>query len=90
MAIPWRGDYREILNQLEDENHHKGVIYFNESTPEECKVIGTKYEHWGIQFISHSQLHFSPSLNCQYLKDNTLYFRVSAKVTSKTKPWLVT
>ena len=91
---PFQGEVTiELLNQLEDKNHHKYVLHFNESTPQEYKnkVVGKRYGNgWGSpQYISHSQLGYNSSLNCQYLKNNTLYFRVSVKVTSKTKPWLV-
>ena len=91
---PFQGEVTiELLNQLENGNHDKYVICFDESTPQECKnkVVGKRYgEGWGyLQYISHSQLGYNSFLNCQYLKDNTLYFRVSVKVTSKTKPWLV-
>ena len=93
---PFHGEVTiELLNQLEDENHHKRIIGFNESTPQNFKsqVIGRERAERGgpgyQQFISHSQLDVNPSLNCQYLKDDTLYFRVSVKVTSNTKPWLV-
>jgi hypothetical protein len=79
----------ELLNQLEDENHHKKTLPFNESAPQKSKsrVFGKECgtTSWGIiKFISHSQLDFDTSLNCQYLKDDTLCFRVSAKVTSNT------
>ena len=83
----------ELLNQLEDKNHHKETIGFDESTAQEYKerVVGEQYgSGWGCpQFISHSQLGYNSSLNCRYLKDDTLYFRVSVKVTSTAKPWLV-
>ena len=89
---PFQGEVTiELLNQLEDGNHHKLVVPFNESTPQEFKnkVVGKRYGEGYLQYISHSQLVYKSSLNCQYLKDNTLYFRVSVNVTSKTKPWLV-
>ena len=90
---PFQGEVTvELLNQLEDKNHHKYTIGFDESTQQDCKerVVGKQYSRgWGCpQFISHSQLDYNSSLNCQYLKDDTLYFRVSVKVTSTTKPWL--
>ena len=91
---PFQGEVTiELLNQLEDGNHHKLVVCLNESTPQmyRNKVVGKRYGRgWGyLQYISHSQLGYNSTLNCQYLKDDTLYFRVSVKVTSKTKPWLV-
>ena len=83
----------ELLNQLEDKNHKKNTLKFDESKPLEPRqrVLGEKYgQGWGYhKFISHSELSFNSSLNRQYLKDDTLYFRVSATVTSNTKPWLV-
>ena len=82
----------ELLNQLEDKNHTKSVMNFNELTPliYKQRVIGKQCgDGWGWQkFISHSELSLDSLLQCQYLKDDTLYFRVSATVVSKTKPWL--
>ena len=91
---PFQGEVTiELLNQLEDKNHMKYIIQYNESTPEKQKQRVLKGEDntagWGYsQFISHSELEYNPITNCQYLKDDSLYFRVSVKVTSKTKPWL--
>ena len=92
---PFQGEVTiELLNQLEDRNHHRDTIEFDESTPHQYKerVVGKLCSGtgWGCdRFISHSQLGYNSSLNCQYLKDDTLYFRISVKVTSTTKPWLV-
>ena len=82
----------ELLNQLEDKNHENSVITVNGSVPLKCRqrVVGKQYGN-GLgysQFIPHSELSLNSSLNRQYLKDDTLYFRVSVAVTSKTKPWL--
>ena len=90
---PFKGEVTvELLNQLEDKNHRKFVIAFQERTPVKYRqrVIGEQYGGgWGRpQFISHSELSLDFSLDCQYLKDNILYFRVSVTVTSNTKPWL--
>ena len=81
---PFQGEVTvELLNQLEDKNHCKDTIEFYESTLRECneRVVGKQYgTGWGCpQFISHSQLGYHSSLNCQYLKDDTLYFRVSVE-----------
>ena len=83
----------ELLNQLENKNHKKSMLMLNESVPlmSSQRVVGKQYGN-GLgysQFISHSELSLNSSLNRQYLKDDTLYFRVSVAVTSKTKPWLV-
>ena len=90
---PFQGEVTiELLNQLEDKNHKECTSHYNGSTPEECKQRVPKGEDakgWGMpQFISHSELEYNPFTNCQYLKDDSLYFRVSVKATSKTKPWL--
>ena len=88
---PFQGEVTiELLNQLQDKNHYKDTITFRESTPQEytqrvvSKVHHSKGIAWGKQFIPHSQLDYNSFLNCQYLKDDNLYFRVSVKVTSTT------
>ena len=94
MAISGRGHCGvtkptvELLNQLEDKNHHKRVIHFNYKTPDECKnTVGTT--GWGNpKFIPHTDLGLNSSTNTHYLMNDTLYFRVSVNVHSKTKPWL--
>ena len=83
----------ELLNQLEDNNHKGYDLIFDETLPDLCKerVIGKASGlGWGFsEFIAHSELGLNSSKTCQYLMDDTLYFRVSVKATSKTKPWLV-
>ena len=82
----------ELLNQLEDKNHYKMAICFNDKTPHECKKRKEK-EGNGLalgfsQFIPHTDLGLNSSTNTQYLMNDTLHFRVSVNVHSKTKPWL--
>ena len=81
----------EILNQLEDRNHHKQVIHFNDKTPDDCKdkIKKADTNGWGLaQFIPHTDLGLNFLANTQYLMNDTLYFRVSVNLYSKTKPWL--
>ena len=90
---PFQGEVTiELLNQLEDKNHRNGILHYNESTPNTSKqrvIKDTKPKGWGYtQFLSHSELEYNPFTNRQYLKDDSLYFRISVKVISKTKPWL--
>ncbi|XP_019860788.1 PREDICTED: TNF receptor-associated factor 5-like [Amphimedon queenslandica] len=89
---PFQGEVTiELLNQLEDKNHWQFTISFDESTDGDCKQRVTEEgsSGWGTtQFVPHSQLEYDAPTNCQYLKDDSLYFRVSVKVTSRTKPWL--
>ena len=89
---PFQGEVIvELLNQLEDKNHLKQVIPFNDVTPDKYKNRKKQedYKIWGLsQFIPHTDLGLNSSTNTQYLMNNTLYFRVSVNVHSKTKPWL--
>ena len=69
----------ELLNQLEDKNHHKITARFKD-----CTKIGDRVSHDGVGmgggiggFISHTDLDYQPDKNCQYLKDDQLIFRVS-------------
>ena len=72
----------ELLNQLEDENHHLKTLTLDQ---EDNVRVGPA---WGYStFIPHSQLSHDPVKNTQYLKDDTLYFRVSVEVSGH-KPWL--
>jgi TNF receptor-associated factor 4 len=91
---PFQGTVKvELLNQLEDKDHCVKMIPFNETTKDKSKsrVIGHPYAMSGpghTRFISHAELDL---YDCQYLKDDTLFFRVSVEFegASKTKPWLV-
>ncbi len=71
----------ELLNQLEDKSHHKGIINFTENKMASQRVVkgeGGKVG-WGIShFISHTSLGYDPLHNCQYLKDDSLVFRITA------------
>ncbi len=72
----------KLLNQLEDKNHHFNAIRF---TPEQNTNVG---HNWGCpKYIPHSKLPQNSASSTQYLKDDTLYFRISVEV-SDHKPWL--
>ena len=80
----------ELLNQLEDKNHHKKTATFPADHEASKRVVDGERatRGWGWpQFISHTDLDFKPLINRQYLKDNTLVFRVSADAPDH-KPWL--
>jgi hypothetical protein len=71
-----------LLNQLEDKNHHTKTVNFRIRND---KKVG---DDWGRpQFIRHSALAHTPAKNIQYLKDDTLYFKMSV-VVADHKPWL--
>ncbi len=77
----------EILNQLEDDNHYKEMNPFKTGTR---RVVGGETAKFGggwAQFISHADLDYDAKTNTQYLKDDTLVFRVSVKIPNY-KPWL--
>ena len=80
---PFTGTYVfELLNQLEDKNHHTKTLNI---TSTHKSSVGSA---WGYpRFISHSKLNHIPSINTQYLKDDTLYFRLTV-TPSDYKPWL--
>ncbi|XP_011407491.1 PREDICTED: TNF receptor-associated factor 4-like [Amphimedon queenslandica] len=87
---PFQGEVTvELLNQLEDKNHWKEVVHYTEATPDECKQRvskGQESKEWGYhKFLSHA---YRSTNNQRFLKNDSLYFRVSVKATSKTKPWL--
>lgn len=65
----------EVLNQLEDDNHYVKTIELEGHLPEY------------INLIAHCELDHDPVKNTQYLKDNTLFFRVTAEMAD-FKPWL--
>ena len=72
-----------LLNQLADDNHHSWTLEYE--TKYNANVgISVGY----LQIISHSALSHDPVKNTQYLKNDTLYFRVTVMVGNH-KPWLV-
>ena len=80
---PFTGTYCiELLNQLEDKNHH--TVTINIGSEYEQSVGSSQSFH---KFIPHPKLSHDPSNNTQYLKDDTLYFRLTV-IPSDHKPWL--
>ncbi len=78
----------ELLNQLEDKNHHKETTTFPADGEGSQRVDERATQGYGHQkFISHTDLAHKPLTNIQYLKDDTLIFRVSAEAPDY-KPWL--
>ena len=79
----------EILNQLEDNNHHKATLSFPADNNASKRVADGERAPtgWGwAQLISHTDLDYNLFKSCQYLLNDTLVFRVSVRVN---KPWLV-
>ena len=78
----------ELLNQLEDKNHNTLTGPFPADDEASVRVMkGERGTGWGKrQFIPHTELEHKPAKNCQYLKNDTLVFRVSVDVP---KSWLM-
>ena len=71
-----------LLNQLEDNNHFMRKITY---VPRSNLCVG---DNKGLpHYISNAELGYNPAKNTQYLKDDTLYFRVEVEVDNY-KPWL--
>ncbi len=70
----------DLLNQLEDSNHETNYLTIHGTKTKQAKKPpkgGRNLGYgWG-KFVSHKELEYTPSTNCQYLKDNCLYFRIS-------------
>ena len=81
---PFIGDIHfTLVNQMEDKNHYQMTAT---PTAANNRQIG---DTWGYQqFISHSALDYDAANNTQYLKDDTLHFRMSVKPADQDEPWL--
>ena len=78
-----------LLNQLADERHHRRTISFPQDKESSRRVVGGERASTGYgqpKFIPHPQL--DAHWNCQYLKDDCLYFRIEVTPPKPVKPWL--
>ena len=82
-----------LLNQLKDEGHYCRTIncITDEADEYNSRVLrGERGGEWGYpRFIPHDQLGLEEDDECQYLKDDSLYFRVQVEVLPACKPWLM-
>ena len=80
---PFKGTIKvSLLNQLEDGQHRTKELWScRDNVPEDTKGRVTEGERavgWGMpKFFPQEDLIYSSHENCQYLKDNTLFFRVA-------------
>ena len=77
-----------LLNQLEDENHHTDAVTFPHASNASKRVVNSDKVSNGYgmpEFISHDKL---AAKNYQYLKDDSLFFRIKVQATKPVKPWL--
>ena len=78
---PFKGTIKvSLLNQLEDGQHYLKQLWLpNERIPDSCRgrvtgrAVGSGLGY--DKFISHN---YSGGINCQYLKDDTLFLRVDS------------
>ena len=79
----------ELLNHLDDKYHYKRQYVIPTDVVASKRVTdgerGIGYGH--RKFISYTELDYNSVKKCQYLVDDTLFFRVSVDVP-KYKPWL--
>ncbi len=82
----------ELLNQLEDVSHFKQGMVFPADNISSHRVTNNRGKGkggWGwVRFVSHSALNYNLEKNCQYLKNDSLVFRISIDIPDH-KPWLV-
>ena len=79
----------ELLNQLEDANHHvEHIVYNRESRsslrPYDMKADSASIYNW---FITQTALNYNAAEHRQYLKDDCLCFRIRVMAPSPL-PWL--
>ena len=82
----------KLLNQLEDKTHHSMTINFYSDSNSSQRVVDKERSSrgWGWPlYISHSDLSHNTGKNCQYLKDDRLYFKISVNRDSSSTPWLI-
>ena len=86
LSWPLLGTFKlELLNQLEDNNHHVASWKFIDN---ECSRRGAAIG-WGFhKFIEQSALKLDSSKNIQYLKDDTLCFKLYLEDGITHKHWL--
>ena len=83
---PFKGTIKvSLLNQLENGYHHPMEVWSAEDdVPEDISgrvTRGEKVRGRGcFRFVSHHDLDYCSSKNCQYLKDDTIFFRVDCVV----------
>ena len=87
LTWPFEGEITfTLLNQLEDKNHY--IDTADVTSDDNVKVRHGAFDNYGFPcFISHSDL--SRTSGVQYLKDDTLYFKVLVDTPNlNIKPWL--
>ena len=82
LKFPFKGHIVvSLLNQLKDQNHHTQQLWRPEQDiPESISGRVTTVDNnngWGsLWFVMHNDLALCPASNHQYLKNNSLFFRI--------------
>ncbi len=82
----------ELLNHLKDEGHHAIKFTYPDgkgdvSTQRVKGAERAKRGYGKTRFIPYTELDYNAERECQYLKDDGLFFRVTVE-TSSPKSWL--
>ena len=83
----------ELLNQLQDDQHHRHEVKYTEDKNSKCNNRVTEGDmasngYGPPHYVSHSDLGYHSGRNRQYLKDDCLFFRVTVDAPPPIKPWL--
>ena len=75
---PFKGTIKlSLLNQLQDGQHHTKIFSPGDNNCTGRVTEGERARGWGMpHFIPHQDLSCNGRKNCQYLKDDSLFFRV--------------
>ena len=83
----------ELLNQLEDKNHHSMTMKFTSDIDiASQRVVDKERSNLGLgwhKYIPHSDLGHNMDKCCQYLKHDRLHFKIRANAASSSTPWLI-
>ena len=93
LEFPLKGKITVVLlNQTNDDNHYERELNIDDNTTDSEFLRKYELDDTGVGVI-----YFLPLVSLeeeslgdfiQYLKDDTLYFRVTVDIYSETKPWL--
>ena len=96
LSCPFMGKITfELLNQLDNEHHHSATTTFRQENEAEVsysqQILNPEMRSVGYghpRYIAYSELGYNAAKNCQYLKDDCLYFRIIVDTEVTIKPWL--